>query len=195
MRGFLGLINQATFCLGPETRKAMENLKDKMKSKNAWSWTEQNQNDFNELKKLLVKDCSKGIYRLTSSRESHLALISDWSKNWSGYTLYEVTCKHPPEWDNTGDPKILCSSWQGEGLIVRQKQTMPRWKENSSALHQLYISQDTSPAGTQTSPVLQIISPSATCSTTIPDKSTTRGCQISNESATGLFFSAYTPEE
>ena len=31
MRGFLGLVNQATFCLGPETRKAMESLKDKMK--------------------------------------------------------------------------------------------------------------------------------------------------------------------
>ena len=108
MRGFLGLVNQATFCLGPETRRAMENLKDKMKSKNAWSWTEQNQKDFTELKQLMVKDCAKGVYRLTSSRDSHLALISDWSKNGSGFTLYEVNCKHPTKWSNENDPQILC---------------------------------------------------------------------------------------
>ena len=27
MRGFLGLVNQSTFCLGPETRKSMESLR------------------------------------------------------------------------------------------------------------------------------------------------------------------------
>ena len=43
MRGFLGLVNQATFCLGKETRKSMEKLKEKMKSKITWSWTETNQ--------------------------------------------------------------------------------------------------------------------------------------------------------
>ena len=108
MRGFLGLVNQTTFCLGPETRKAMENLKDKMKSKNAWSWSEQNQKDFVELKKLLVKDCAKGVYRLTSSRDSNLALISDWSKNGSGFTLYEVNCKHAAKWNNEDNPQLLC---------------------------------------------------------------------------------------
>ena len=107
MRGFLGLVNQATFCIGPETRKIMENLKDRMKSKVVWSWTEQNQQDFNKLKELLVIDCAKGIYRLTSSTETNLALISDWSKHGSGYTLYEVTCKHPKDWKRK-DPKLLC---------------------------------------------------------------------------------------
>ena len=94
--------------LGKETRNAMEKLKDKMKSKVTWSWTEANQKDFNEFKKLLVKDCEKGIYRLTSSRDSNLALISDWSKNGSGFSLYEVTCKHPPGWDMAKEPGVLC---------------------------------------------------------------------------------------
>ena len=31
MRGFLGLVDQATFCLGKDTRNAIEKLKDKMK--------------------------------------------------------------------------------------------------------------------------------------------------------------------
>ena len=60
-----------------------------------------------QVKKLLVKDSAKGIYRLTSSRETSIALISDWSKNGSGYTLYEVTCPHPKDWKKK-DPKILC---------------------------------------------------------------------------------------
>ena len=59
MRGFLGLVNQATFCLGKETRNAMEKLKDKMKSKIPWSWNETNQKDFNNFKQLLVKDLKK----------------------------------------------------------------------------------------------------------------------------------------
>ena len=32
MRGFMGLMNQSTFCLSPETRKLMEALKDTLKS-------------------------------------------------------------------------------------------------------------------------------------------------------------------
>ena len=50
MRGFLGLINQATFCLGKETKNMMEKLKLKMKSKISWHWDETNQKDFSELK-------------------------------------------------------------------------------------------------------------------------------------------------
>merc|ERR1712030_215198 len=95
MRGFLGLVNQATFCLGPETRQAMERLKDKMKTRIVWSWSEANQKDFTELKKLLVKDSAKGIYRLTSSRETSLALISDWSKNAKLVSLLDVSLYIP----------------------------------------------------------------------------------------------------
>ena len=108
MRGFLGLVNQATFCLGKDTRNSMEKLKDKMKSKIARSWTEANQKDFNEFKQLLVKDCEKGIYRLTSHRDSQLALKSDWSKNGSGFILYEITCKCPEKWNPDKEPTVLC---------------------------------------------------------------------------------------
>ena len=73
----------------------MEKLKEKMKSKISWSWDETNQKDFINFKQQLVKDCEKGIYRLTSHRDSQLALISDWSKNGSGFTLYEIMCDHP----------------------------------------------------------------------------------------------------
>ena len=119
MRGFLGLVNQATFCLGKDTRNAMEKLKDKMKSKISWSWTEANQKDFNEFKQLLVKDCEKGIYRLTSNRDSQLALISDWSKNGSGFTLYEITCKCPEKWNPDKEPTVLCflEKWRLHRLL------------------------------------------------------------------------------
>ena len=55
-----------------------------------------------------MKDCKKGIYRLTSHRDSQLALISDWSKNGSGFTLYEITCKCPEKWNPDKEPTVLC---------------------------------------------------------------------------------------
>ena len=61
-----------------------------------------------DLKKLLVKDCGKGIFRLTSHRDSQLALISDWSKNGLGFTLYEVTCDHAGKWEQDNKPTVLC---------------------------------------------------------------------------------------
>ena len=94
MRGFMGLVNQSTFCISPETRTIMEKLKDKLKSTRKWEWNKQNQADFEHLKKQLVVDCEKGIKRLTSHGGTPLTLISDWSKAGSGFTLYEVTCQH-----------------------------------------------------------------------------------------------------
>merc|ERR1711981_328633 len=43
MRGFMGLVNQSTFCLSPNTRKLMEDLKDTLKSTRQWIWSSQNQ--------------------------------------------------------------------------------------------------------------------------------------------------------
>ena len=69
MRGFLGLVNQATFCLSQKTRQTMELLKDRMKSSIPWDWTSENQKNFDSLKKLLSEDSEKGVYRLTSCRK------------------------------------------------------------------------------------------------------------------------------
>ena len=94
----MGLVNQTTFCLSPETGKLMESLKDKLKSTRQWNWNSANQKTFEDLKGHLVKDCSKGIKRLTSHGNTPLVIISDWSKSGSGFTLYEVTCPHPKGW-------------------------------------------------------------------------------------------------
>ena len=91
--------NQSTFCLSPETRKLMEKLKDTLKSTRQWEWSKSNQTTFENLKANLVKDCEKGIKRLTSHGNTPLVIISDWSKSGSGFTLYEVTCKHPNSWN------------------------------------------------------------------------------------------------
>ena len=80
----MGLVNQSTFCLTPQTRKLMDDLKDTLKSTKQWAWSKTNQITFESLKENLVKDCEKGIK----------CLISDWSKAGSGFTLYEVTCEH-----------------------------------------------------------------------------------------------------
>jgi hypothetical protein len=111
MRGFMGLINQTTFCLSGKTRSLMEKLKDTLKSTKQWEWSDDNKKTFEELKELIVSDCEKGIKRLTSHSETPLVIISDWSKKGSGYTLYEVTCDHAPKWDTESedsDIKILC---------------------------------------------------------------------------------------
>ena len=111
MRGFMGLVNQSTFCLSGRTRKLMEDLKDTLKSTRQWEWSDQNRETFKELKKLIVADCEKGIKRLTSHSETPLVIISDWSKRGSGFTLYEVTCSHTEKWDTESedsDIKILC---------------------------------------------------------------------------------------
>ena len=50
MRGFMGLVNQSTFCLSPDTRKLMEKLKDTLKSTKLWEWSESNQKTFEALK-------------------------------------------------------------------------------------------------------------------------------------------------
>ena len=109
MRGFMGLVNQTTFCLSSETRKLMESLKDTLKSTKQWAWTDENEAIFIELKKNIVIDCGKGIKRLTSHTDTPLAIISDWSKHGSGFTLYEVTCSHPKDWKaNEDNVKVLC---------------------------------------------------------------------------------------
>merc|ERR1712105_424075 len=109
MRGFMGLVNQSTFCLSSNSRKLMEELKGTLKSTRAWAWTTQNETSFEKLKKNIVTDCEKGIKRLTSHGETPLVVISDWSKSGSGFTLYEVTCEHPKSWDVVkSDVKTLC---------------------------------------------------------------------------------------
>ena len=111
MRGFMGLINQSTFCLSGKTRKMMEKLKDTLKSTRQWEWSDDNKKTFELLKELIVADCEKGIKRLTSHSETPLVIISDWSKKGSGFTLYEVTCCHAEKWDTKSedsDIKILC---------------------------------------------------------------------------------------
>ena len=57
-----------------------------------------------------VTDCEKGIKRLTTHNDTQLVIISDWSKEGSGFTLYEVTCSHPEAWNTESDDgiKILC---------------------------------------------------------------------------------------
>lgn len=99
MRGFMWLVNQSTFCVSPETRKTMEKLKDNLKSTKTWKSDKNDQNNLDAMKKQLVKDCEKGIKRLSSHGETPLVLISDWSNAGSGFTFYEVTCKHPENWD------------------------------------------------------------------------------------------------
>ena len=94
MRGFMGLVNQSTFCLSGKSRKLMESLKDTLKSTRQWEWSQDNKEAFISLKKSIVIDCEKGIKRLTSHSETPLVIISDWSKQGSGFTLYEVTCDH-----------------------------------------------------------------------------------------------------
>ena len=99
MRHFMGLVNQSTFCLSTKSRKLMEELKGTLKSTRKWEWTSKNAKSFEELKKNIVIDCSKGIKRLTSHGKTPLVVISDWSKFGSGFTLYEVTCEHPKTWN------------------------------------------------------------------------------------------------
>ena len=111
MRGFMGLVNQSTFCLSGRTRGLMEKLKDTLKSTRQWEWSDDNKKTFELLKEYIVADCNKGIKRLTSHSETPLVIISDWSKRGSGFTLYEVTCCHTENWDTkseNSDIKILC---------------------------------------------------------------------------------------
>ena len=81
----------------------MENLKDTLKSTRQWAWSDDNEDTFINLKKHIVRDCAKGIKRLTSHNDTPLAIISDWSKHGSGFTLYEVTCDHPTNWKASED--------------------------------------------------------------------------------------------
>ena len=71
MRGFMGLVNQSTFCLSPEIRKLMENLKGTLKSTKQWDRYKSNQTTFEALKKNIVRDCEKGIKRLTTHGGPH----------------------------------------------------------------------------------------------------------------------------
>ena len=56
MRGFMGLVNQSTFCLSTATRKLMEKLKGTLKSTRQWEWTRKNQETFESLKLNIVID-------------------------------------------------------------------------------------------------------------------------------------------
>ena len=75
-----------------------DELKDQLKSTEAWKWTTSNQATFDELKKQLVKDWNNGVKCLTNQFNSQLALISDWSKEGIGFTLYEVLCGCTEGW-------------------------------------------------------------------------------------------------
>ena len=109
MRGFMGLVNQSTFCLSSESRKLMEKLKGTLKSTKQWDWSKENDDHFKSLKNHIIANCEKGIKRLTSHGNTPLVIISDWSKAGSGFTLYEVTCKRPGEWDiHNSEVKVPC---------------------------------------------------------------------------------------
>merc|ERR1712030_270224 len=54
MRGFMELINQSIFCLSPQTRKLMEDLKNTLKYTKQWEWSKTNQITFESLKENLV---------------------------------------------------------------------------------------------------------------------------------------------
>ena len=109
MRGFMGLVNQSTFCLSTPTRKLMEKLKGTLKSTKQWELSKSNQETFEKLKENIVVDCEKEIKRLTLHGDTPLVVISDWSKSGSGFTLYEVNCEHPKTWDvQKNDIQILC---------------------------------------------------------------------------------------
>jgi len=99
MRGFMELINQSIFCLSPQTRKLMEDLKNTLKYTKQWEWSKTNQITFESLKENLVNDCETGIKWLTSHGDTPLVIISDWSKAGCGFTLYEVTCDYPKSCD------------------------------------------------------------------------------------------------
>ena len=87
----------------------MEKLNNTLKSTKQWEWSKTNEEHFDNLKKHIVTDCEKGIKCLTTHGDTPLVIISDWSKEGSGFTLYEVTCKHPEEWDvHNNEIKILC---------------------------------------------------------------------------------------
>ena len=80
-----------------------------MKSTKLWEWSESNQKTFEALKAKIVIDCQKRIKCLTSHGDTPLVIISDWSKSGLGFTLYEVTCEHPKDWDvKEKDVKTLC---------------------------------------------------------------------------------------
>ena len=76
----------------------MGKIRDRLKSTIKWDWNPENTKDFNLLKTLIKSDALRGIKRLTSSSETPLVNVSDWSKKGSGFCLYEVTCKCPINW-------------------------------------------------------------------------------------------------
>ena len=126
----------------------MEKLKDRIKSKIKYNWTEDNQKDFNELKQLLVKHCEKGVYRLTSQTDSPLLLISYWSKAESGFTLNEVTCEDPQKWDNESTRVLCCPDkcwcftagcWFNNDTDACYVPSKGKLLEIASALHKSYF--------------------------------------------------------
>ena len=87
IHGFIGLVNQSTFCLSKDTRDTMEKLRKRLKTSIAWRWTEEDTENFNKLKQQVRTDAEKGIKRLSRKEGASLVLISDWSKARSGFCL------------------------------------------------------------------------------------------------------------
>ena len=63
----------------------MAKLRDKLKSTIEWSWSGENTQDFNVIKKLIKKDTEKGIKRLTSSS------FTPWSSSQIGVKVGPVS--------------------------------------------------------------------------------------------------------
>ena len=97
MRSFSGFLNQSAFMMKEKTREALALIQDRLQSTRDWDWTEEDAANYIKCKQMAVLECKAGVKHLIredSVRPNALVLVSDWSRQGTGYIVYQVLCDH-----------------------------------------------------------------------------------------------------
>ena len=126
MRGFVGFLNQSAFMQKEKTRDIMASLRHRLKSTITWDWTDDDEKNYRKIKLAAVEECKEGVKRLIledRNSPNAMVLVSDWSRQGTGYIVYQVLCDHITR--HTSINKLNCCTDQWRCKISRVNSILP----------------------------------------------------------------------
>ena len=92
VRSFFGLINQVSYAFA--SNEKMAPFRDFLKPSVKFCWTPELQKLFEEAKIVIIEEVKRGVQIFDKDRPT--CLVTDWSKEGTGFWLYQKHCQCPP---------------------------------------------------------------------------------------------------
>ena len=115
MRSFFGLVNQVSYAFASSEKMAP--FRDFLKPSVKFSWTPELQALFHEAKGFIIQEVKLGVQIFEKNRPT--CLVTDWSKEGTGFWLYQKHCDCPPP------PKPFCCETGWKTVLLGSRFTSP----------------------------------------------------------------------